>query len=186
MIRIEEVAEVGKLLKTHGLAGELNAVSDYDFSVFTEGLPVIVMADDEILVPYKVTGVRPKGTAAMLITFEGVDSVEKARRLVNKTLYMRRSDLAGLLDVDEDDLDDGWDIEGYEVVDAFTDHVVGRVVDVDDTTPGNLLIVMRLPDGENVYIPSELMLGQDDELQRIQVEIPDGLLDLNRKEGEMP
>lgn len=70
-------------------------------------------------------------------------------------------------------------IVGYTLVDAATGRVVGEIESVDDSTM-NLLFQVRTADGDEVLVPAheELIRNIDTEERRMELELPEGLLDL--------
>ena len=193
MITEKEIIEAGKFLKPHALKGEMNAFCEYDNDILEQGFPLIVDMDG-IYVPFYVKSVRPKGLHGSLILIDGVESVDDTSRFINKPFYLMRSDVAEYMEVEEDELDQADDFIGYLVEDPEAG-VVGKVVDVDDSTANILLVVQPdEEDGEDViYIPFaedliEDVEDYDDDSEipgKIIMKIPEGLLDINDKDSDM-
>ena len=149
---------------------------------------------DGIYVPFYVKSVRPKGLHGSLILIDGVESVDDTSRFINKPFYLMRRDVAEYMEVEEDELDQADDFIGYLVEDPEAG-VVGKVVDVDDSTANILLVVQPdEEDEENVlYIPFaedliEDVEDYDDDSEipgKIIMKIPEGLLDINDKDSDM-
>lgn len=189
MIEENEIIEVGKFLKPHGLKGELNAVLDYDAEILERNFPIIVNMDG-IFVPFYAESVRPKGHFSSLVKIEGVDSQEEARKFVNKIFYLRRTELASFLDVNEDELMIDEDLVGFKVYDESIGYL-GRVEEIDDSTE-NVLLLVR-PDRSDteedeqdiLYIPfnedliTEIIEKDDPEDSELHLDLPKGILDLN-------
>lgn len=188
MIEEKELIAAGKFLKTHGLKGELNAYTEYDPEILEQGYPVIVEMDG-IFVPFYVTNIRPKGLHGSLILLDGIEDIDKAKQFVNKTIWLLRKDVAEFQEVDEDELDNDLEFIGYDLYDQ-NNNLVGEIVDFDDSTSNWLLIVSpeNAEDDEVLYIPfaDELILDEkisnDPEVKSaLQIQIPDGLLQINEK-----
>lgn len=175
MITQDEIIEIGKFLKPHGLKGELNAVCDLDDEFFTGDYPLVVEMDG-IFVPFFPESVRPKGKEAILIKLEGVDSADDARPFVNKAIWAKRDDVVEF--AGDSDLLLSDEFEGYAITDKKRGPV-GVVQSVDDST-ANVLFVVERPDGAVVYIPvaEEFILEVDDETKTISMNLPEGLLDM--------
>lgn len=179
MITEEEITQVGKLLKTHALKGEMNVMLDIDPEYLTAGNPAILDIDG-IYVPFYAESVRPKGSFSYLVKFDGIDSEIEARGLVNKTVYALRKELKNFMEEEYDEeyalYDDmiGWDVEDSEK------GLIGKITDIDTNTENELLIV-ETPSGDTVYVPlaEDLISEIDEEGGRIVMNLPDGLLDLN-------
>lgn len=181
MIRKQEIAAVGSFQKTHGLKGELNALLDIDPDYFADGHP-LVLDMDGIYVPFYAESVRPKGNVSCLLQIEGVDTVEKARTFVNKEIFAIAEQLKEYFDIDDEELMQADELEGYDVVDG-TFGKIGRVAGIEDSTANELLIVASDANPEHeIMIPlvDDFVRGIDRESRTINVDVPESLLDLNR------
>lgn len=179
MIKEEEITQVGKLLKTHALKGEMNVMLDIDPEYLSAGNPAILDIDG-IYVPFYAESMRPKGSFSYLVKFEGIDSEIEARPLVNKTVYALRAMLKDFMQEEYDEeyalYDDmiGWDVEDASY------GILGKIKDIDTNTENELLIV-ETPQGDTVYVPlaEDLIQEIDEDKGRILMDLPDGLLELN-------
>lgn len=182
MILQSQIKEIGKFQKTHALRGELNAIFGLDPEFLEEGYPIVVDMDG-IFVPFFADSVRPKGATTDLIKLQDVDSEEKARTFVNKTIYVLRSDMARFLDIDPEELDDDEEVIGYRVMDE-TGEELGTVADFDTSTPNHLLI-LDTPGGE-LMVPwaEEFVRDIDDDAKTLTVTLPEGLADINSAPAE--
>lgn len=70
-------------------------------------------------------------------------------------------------------------IIGFTLLDSKTQKVVGEIMSVDETTI-NLLFDVKTQNGEEILIPAneELITNVDAEQRNIEVDIPNGLLEL--------
>lgn len=179
MIEKNELIEIGKFFKPHGLKGELNVQLDYPSEILDCEHPLIVDMEG-LWVPFYPSGCRSKGEFSSLVTIEGIDSKEKAVQFVNKLIFMRKSDLAEVLGIDPDELENETDLTGYTIHDK-TEGEIGIIRDIDDSTANVLLLVENI-NGENIYIPfnDEFVLEIDDDSKRIEVDLPSGIIDLNK------
>ena len=182
MIKEQDILQAGKFLKPHGLDGELNVLTEYNSEILENGYPLIVDLDG-IYVPFYTSGVRTKGEFSSLVSIDGVDCVEEARKFVNKLFYMLKKDIAEYLDVDEDELIFDEDFIGYEVEDAKLGRI-GVVKDIDDSTENVLLIVDPNNGGEEIYIPfvdefiHHIDEADEDGKGKIVMQLPEGLLNM--------
>lgn len=177
MIEKDKLIEIGKFQRTHALKGELNAILDVPEEYVEEGNPLVVFTEG-IPVPYYAESIRPKGATSFLIKLEGVDSMEEASELVNAAIY---ADKAALGEYMEEDMMLEDDLHGFRVVDSAAGDI-GELYYIDDSTENRLLVVDG-HDGEEIFIPlAEGILTEIDEEHRtIHTSLPEGLLDLNRK-----
>lgn len=178
MIEKNEIVEIGKFQKTHALKGELNGVLEIDEEYVEEGNPLIVEMDG-IPVPFFAESIRPKGATTFLIKLKGINTIDEAARFVNKPIFAPRSDLSRFFEVEDGEILFVDDYVGYEVRDVdFGD--LGKVVRFDDSTENTLLIV-ESPEGKEIMIPfvDDLIVDVDDDQNLIEVNLPQGLLDIN-------
>lgn len=184
MISQNDLKEVGKFQKTHALKGELNALLNIDSEYLTEGNAILVDIDG-IYVPFYASSVRPKGSQSYLVKLDGIDSEKEARGFVNKTIYALRNQLAPFLDLEEDEIYDQDDLEGYTIIDSDTDEPIGEIIHVDTATE-NVLFVVESVAGEEIYIPAvdDFIIEIDEENKIIKMRLPEGLIDLNKKQKE--
>ena len=184
MISQNELKEVGKFQKTHALKGELNALLDIDPDYLAEGNAIVVDVDG-IFVPFYASSVRPKGSQSYLVKLDGIDSEEEAKGFVNKTIFALKNQLASFLDVEEDEIYDDDDLEGYDIVDSNNSVEIGKITHVDTSTE-NVLFVAETADGDEIFIPAaeDFIIEIDDDEKVIRMNLPDGLVDLNRKDDK--
>lgn len=179
MITEEEITQVGKLLKTHALKGEMNMMLDIDPEYLSAGNPAILDIDG-IYVPFYAESVRPKGSFSYLVKLQGVDSEIEARGLVNKSVFALRSQLKDFMQEEYDEeytlYDDmiGWTLEDT------TYGNLGKIIEIDTNTENELLIV-ETPAGDSLYVPlaEDLIREIDEDRGRIVMNLPEGLLNLN-------
>lgn len=90
MMTNDEVFQIGKINKPHGLQGELSF--SFTSSVFDEvECPYLVCEVDGILVPFFIESYRFKNDDTALIKFEGIDTDEEAKVLSKADVFMSRS-----------------------------------------------------------------------------------------------
>ena len=90
MINREQLIEVGTIQKLHGLNGEMTA-SVID-PVFDEVAccPYLVCEIDGIFVPFFIKAYRFRTDTTILLTFDGIDSQDKASTFCGLKLYFDR------------------------------------------------------------------------------------------------
>ena len=173
MIRREEVYKIGKLGKPHGVKGEVSFMFDDD--VFDRvDIDYLILDVDGILVPFFIEEYRFRSDGRANMKFVDIDTQDKARELTGDEVYFLRS----LSDSSEENV--SWaEIFGFEVVDKNTNETIGIIKSVDDSTI-NTLFEIETKDGKDVLIPAneDLIHEADMENRRIEMFIPEGLLDL--------
>ena len=169
MIREEEVFQIGKLGKTHGVKGEISFLFDDD--VFDRvDADYLILKIDGILVPFFIEEYRFKSDSNALMKFEGIDTQEQARDLTGIDVYFPRS----LADSDDGTLT--WSVlVGFDIIDADSGRTVGRIASVDDST---LNILFCLDDGRLIPASEDLIIAIDQQARSLTMHIPAGLLEL--------
>lgn len=169
MIREEEVFQIGKLGKTHGVKGEISFLFDDD--VFDRvDADYLILKIDGILVPFFIEEYRFKSDSNALMKFEGIDTLEQARDLTGTDVYFPRS----LADSDDGTLT--WSVlVGFDIIDADSGRTVGRIASVDDST---LNILFCLDDGRLIPASEDLIIAVDQQARSLTMHIPAGLLEL--------
>lgn len=173
MIRRDEVFRIGSLGKPHGVKGEITF--NFDDDIFDrQEAEYLIIETEGLLVPFFIEQYRFRGNTTALITFDGIDTEEKARRLMGSAVFYPREKAS------EDDGGISFaEAEGYKLIDAETSEAVGEIVNIDDTT-ANVLFEVRTADCREVLIPAseELIKRIDKQKKEITVSLPDGILDL--------
>lgn len=183
MIERNEIVEAGKFQKTHALKGELNMLFDMPVEYVEDGNPLIVETDG-IFVPYYAESIRPKGATSFLVKLEGVDSQEDARDLVNAEIYVPKDKVAEYMDAEGEEIFFGDDLSGYSVIDVALGKI-GEVERIDDSTE-NVLLIIETEQGDEVMVPfvDSFIKDVDEDLRVINTDLPEGLLELNIKNGD--
>lgn len=179
MIPDSRLTLIGRILKTHGLRGELSVGLDIDTDDF-DALTHIVMPVDGINVPFRIMSRRPRGAASELITLIDMDSADAAAPYVGSDVYALDEQLPEGASGEEDEAEGFYaeDLAGWMLGDA-AGKTLGRIEAVDTTTINTLLHVGS-DDGRSVLIPlvDEWITGIDAENRVICMDIPKELLEL--------
>ena len=122
----------------------------------------------------QVTAVAPVDDRTAIVTFDAVEGIDMAEALVGCHCLVRRAALPeGALEAHAG----AWD--GWEVHDARTG-LVGTVAGIQELPGQDLLEVVPAAGGRTVLVPlvDAFVSGIDEDARRIDVDLPDGLLDL--------
>lgn len=166
----ENLVEAGKLLKTHGLNGEL-VLSILDDALFeAEELFVEV---DGLPVPFFVESRRPKSDSTDIVRFFDVNTQQQAQPLAGQIVYLTREQCTGSQQLNCSLLC------GYKL---YNNNVqVGVIEGVDDQTANVLFIVRGNQAVFQVPVVDEWILSLDRNEQSIFMSFPDELLHINEK-----
>ncbi len=127
----KEYLEVGKIVNTHGIKGEVKIMPYTDF-------PELLCEFDRLFLDKKEIFIERSRVAKNMVIakIEGIDTPEQAEKLRNKILYMHRDDL---------ELDDDTyfiqDLIGIEVKDVDTGFVYGKITDVMQTSANDVYVI---------------------------------------------
>lgn len=169
MIREEDVFRIGRLGKPHGVKGEMTMQVDDDVFDRVDS-DFVLLRVDGLFVPFYMEEYRFRSDTAVLVKFEDVDTVERARELTNCEVFFLRS----LADGEEEDYTWSFFV-GFDVVEAESGKTVGRIAAVDDSTSN---VLFEMEDGTLIPAAEELVSSVDHDARRITMQLPAGLLSL--------
>ena len=178
MISRDEIVEIGHYAKPHGVNGEITAIIDCDLEVIN-CFSCLISDVDAIFVPFFVEKLRRKSAHAVLLIIDGINSEVDAALLVNKKIYVLKTEFDNL---DQEINADGFPMDyfiGFHVYNQGRE--LGTIVDVDDSTANVLFKVACVDSGNSLLIPAVDDLIDDIETSemRIYMSLPEELLELN-------
>lgn len=186
MIKDDDLIEIGKFNKPHGIHGELSCSVDDD-AVDLRELRCIIVYRDGLPVPFFISAVRPRNHHTSLVSIEGVKSDVDARQFANETVYALRSDVEPMVEAADaagyDDEDEGEGLYARDLIgmEAWADgRLLGKVTDIDDSTANLLMVVEADGDAKPQLIPvaPEFFTDIDIGSGRIELDLPEGLLEM--------
>lgn len=139
----KEFLEAGEIVGTHGVRGEMRVQPWADSPAQLAGLKTLYFNEGQKRVKVKC---RPHKNL-LLVTMEGVSTVEEATLLRGKVLWLHRNDLKlpkGRYFVQ--------DLIGMRVVDADTGETYGTITDVSETGANNVYHMDK--QGKEILIPA--------------------------------
>lgn len=168
----EECYELGKIVKTHGLRGELSIYLDVDDPSEYDDLDSFLVERDGNLIPYFFETFQLQGHRG-LVKLEEIDDIVTASELVGCPLYLTLDNLPELTN----EQFYYHEIVGYQVIDEQRGPL-GLVVSVATLPHQDLLVVDY--QGREVLIPinNDIVQGIDRDPQTLRVRLPDGLLEV--------
>lgn len=174
MIRPEDVYQIGRMGKVHGLKGEINFQFTDDVWDRTDS-DYIICEVDGILVPFFIEEYRFRSDSTAIMKLEDLDSADAVQFLVNSDVYIEKKYQEEL---DEDEVALNYFI-GFKMIDGDNGQEIGTIIDIDDQTDNWLFIVER-KDGNEVMIPAheEFISEIIQEEKTMVMDLPLGLLDL--------
>jgi 16S rRNA processing protein RimM len=172
----EDCYELGYIVKTHGLKGEVGVHLDVDNPTEYANLDGLLIEINGQLIPHFVERIRINVDKA-IVKFEGINKIEEAEPLVRKTLYLSLDQLDEL----SDDQFYYHEIIGYQVVDSQKGPL--GIIKTIYNQPHQDLISMEYQEKE-ILIPvsHEHVLKANHENRELYVNLPDGLLEIYLEE----
>ena len=165
---------IGKLVATFGVGGELVLHHELGKSTTLKGLEVLFLEikKDEFL-PYFIEATRLKNPQELFVKLENVNTKEAAQKLVQKQVWLEEAAFHQYAGKSAP-----ISFLGYHIIDHGND--IGEILEVIEQ-PHQVLARIDL-DGKEALIPihPETLLKIDKKKKQIEVELPDGLLDIFR------
>ncbi|MBE6770867.1 MAG: 16S rRNA processing protein RimM [Ruminococcaceae bacterium] len=169
---IKEFLEIGEIVGTHGIRGEIRFNPWCDSPEFVKKFKTLYF-DSNGGCAAQIKTARPHGNI-VLLTIKDVDSVEKAQKLRGKVLYMKRSDAK---------LPEGTyfiaELIGCTVYDADNpDKIYGTLSDVSETGANDVWHI-KDSNGKEYLIPSipDVVIETDVAQNRIVIRPLKGIFD---------
>ncbi|GAB4013230.1 ribosome maturation factor RimM [Spirosoma migulaei] len=176
----DDCYQVGHITKTHGVSGELVLFLDVDNAAEYADLESILLEVKGELIPYFIESIAIVKGSRAIIAFEDVDTIEQAERLINCGAYLPLDELEPITDETRFYFHE---IVGYQIVDA----VAGELGIVRGVYAMNAqdLIAMDYQ-GKEVLIPinSDIVRTVDRTQQKLNVALPDGLLEIYMEDAK--
>jgi len=170
-MNFESCYQLGYVLKTHGLKGELVVVIDADNPQEYSKLESVFVEINKKLIPFFLERFQLNGAKA-IIKFEEVDFIEQAKGFKGAKLYLPLDFLP--------EIEEGYyfhELIGFKVIDS-NEGILGKISGVFDSGSQDL-IAMHYQEKE-VLIPltDEVVTSVDKKEKTIYTTLPNGLLDI--------
>ena len=170
-MKVDDCYQLGEVIKTHGLKGEVSILLDVDFPEDYRNLESVFLQQGGKLIPFFIESIQLNHQKA-LVKFEDTDSIESATALIKSQLYLPLTQLPQLPE-------DGYYFHDLVSCEVYENKVsLGTVKEVIDLSGNQLLSVINGKQEILIPMKDEIMKKVDLRTKRIEVELPDGLLDL--------
>ncbi|MGV3505183.1 MAG: ribosome maturation factor RimM [Adhaeribacter sp.] len=172
-MNIDACYQLGYIVRTHGVKGQVVAFFDVDYPEDYEELESVFLLLGGKLVPFFIDSLELQPDGRIIIRFEDVASIAEAEKLKGTPLYLPLNNLPEL----GEDQFYYHEVIGYQVVDQTLGEL-GIIKDVYEM-PHQDLMGMEYK-GVEVLIPlqDELILRADKKEQKLYVNLPEGLVDI--------
>ncbi|WP_122646604.1 ribosome maturation factor RimM [Enterococcus mediterraneensis] len=169
-----EYLNVGKIVNTQGIRGEVRVISQTDFPEerYQKGNQLVLFREKQAPLTLTIASHR-KHKNFDLLSFEGYPSINDVEKFRDGILKISKDELSDL----EEDAFYYYEIIGLEVVDE-TGETLGKVKEILSPGANDVWVVQR-KGKKDALIPYIESVVKEIDLENgvIQVEIPEGLLD---------
>lgn len=170
-MRRDDCYQLGQVIKSHGLKGEVSIALDVDFPEEYQELESVFLLINEKLVPFFIEYIQINGNKA-IVKFEDIDAIEDTADILKTSLFLPLDFLPELTD-------GGYYFHQLVGCEVFqTNKPLGIVKEVIDLSSNELLVVIVNQHEVLIPIQDEILKKVDVKNKRIDVELPDGLLEL--------
>lgn len=167
---------LGRVIRPHGVRGALSVkLENPQSEAFQPGLQLRFEMPKGQLVFRRVRSFQ----AGRILSLEGLEDRDLAEEFNQAKIWVKRSDLP---DLQEDEIYLG-DMIGFQVLDE-EGQTLGVVEGFSHNT-AQLLLDLRLSSGSQAMIPyvAPLVKSIDQERKKITVDLPEGLLEIEKKDA---
>lgn len=173
MINLSDCIELGKLLKPHGVKGQLILkLNNFSFDDIKEMEQVFIIIDG-LPVPFFIEEFQERNTENLIIKFQDIFSENIAKELVNSAVYLDKKYVEkkrlSILTVS--------DLIGFSVVSIDGDKI-GILESVLDYEQNPLMQIINKKKEILLPLQSEFVISYDIKAKEIIVNFPEGLLEL--------
>lgn len=173
MIKKEEVYKIGMFNKPHGVKGELSFTFTDDIFDRVDCDYLICLLNG-IFVPFFIEEYRFRSDTTALVKLNRIDTSEQARMFTNVDVYFPTKF--------NDEVDEpqhlSWNyFIGFQVKDV-KHGVLGKIVEVDDSTVNTLFVIEHNDDELLVPAQEDFIVKMDNKKKQMTVNLPEGLVNL--------
>ncbi len=165
---------LGRIVKTHGIRGEVQVYSYSDAEYFLDYKDLFVQGKYGDKVPQRVLKARVKKGQSVILALEGIVDITQAGSFVGKEIFLDRAKLSPLAEGEY-----YWhEIEGLSVVSAGGEEL-GILSDVLATGAHDVYVVKG--DGGEILVPAVEQMVKKIDLEKgvMVVDLPPGLVEAN-------
>jgi 16S rRNA processing protein RimM len=172
--KLEDGVQAGRIIKPHSYSGLVRVAFLFSgLEDYLEKGDYLFIEFMEKPVPYLIEEIRWTDDATAIIRLAEVDSEEKAIKLKGRNIILAASGIPDEVFEEQEEVD----FTGFRVLDMKGEEL-GKVTALIESGPQSLLEVSR--DGKEFLIPvhEDLIKKINYRRRTIQVDLPEGLMDL--------
>jgi 16S rRNA processing protein RimM len=169
----ENCQTIGKIIKTHGINGELILATDKDIDNDLLKTELVFFLIDELPVPFFISSIKEKSSTSAIIHFEDLNSIEDSEEYIGVQVCLphkkkKRKKISAELKES---------IIGYTVIDKNHGQI-GIVTNIIIYPENPLLEVKKEKYEYLIPIHDDIISDIDDVSKCLHINAPEGLLDL--------
>ncbi len=170
---MKDYFKIGKLAASFGLKGELVLAHNFGKKTALKGLETIFIEETKgSVLPYFITAAKAKNDHEVFICLDGIDTVEAARKLTPKEVWVVEADFKKFA-ANQSPIA----LLGFMMLDEEANEM-GKIIEVIEQ-PHQILCAIMLGENEALIpVHQDNLVGVDHKKQTVTVIIPDGLLDI--------
>lgn len=180
MIEEKNLIEIGKLLKPHGVKGEVTVLFNKpEFADIDTKFYFLFL--DGMYVPFFIEEFMFNSDVTARIKFQNFNSIEQASTFANTAIFVPSEFVEALVPA-EKVFDSEWDqFIGFTIIDESSS-TIGVISGVDSATMNVLFIVVK--DDDEILIPAteDFIVKIDINEKCLYMKLPEGLLDTSFEE----
>lgn len=169
---MEDYVNIGSLAATFGVKGEMVVQHHLGANPDLAGIEVFFVEETtDRFIPYFIVDLKVRSEEELVVSFEGIDSPEKARKYLKKKIWLEANDAKRIASKSAP-----ISLLGFSIVEKKK--TLGKVLEVIEQP---LQILLRIEiDGKEVLIPinESTLVKIDHKAEKIHVDLPEGLLDI--------
>ena len=170
-MQVEDCYQLGYVLKTHGLSGEVVITLDVDFPHEYENMESVFLLKED-LIPFFLSSMQINRNKAF-VQFEDVETLDEAKALVGSKLYLPESELPKLEDKNQYYYHELVNCKVFE-----NGQLLGKISGVYQ--PSSQFIASVMVSGRELLLPiaDEIFLQVNTNSKIVEVNIPEGLKEI--------
>lgn len=173
----EQCFQLGTIIRKVGTDGRVSVQLDTDNPKHYQKTESVFVELHGKLVPFFISGFKLMPDGSAQVKFDDIDSEEQNKPLIGCNVYLPLDKLPVL----KGNKFYYHDIIGWEFYDHTTQKVAGIIADVLENNPNDLLLVRTGEEEILIPLADHWLTKVDRTNNRIEMTLPDGLLDVNKK-----
>lgn len=168
----DDFVEIAYITKTHGLKGEVQVAFSYDEPENLK-LKSVYIELNKKMVPYFVSKYKISQKQLAYFLFEDIDHIDKAQTLAKKKIYLAKN----IMPKRKKEELTYQDLKGFQVNDKNYGEL-GEIIEVKEYPQQFIATVIHMQKEVLFPLTEDLILQIDQDNKILEIELPDGLLDV--------